>query len=267
MTAINNRIKPYANNNFMAQSYASRQHSVARTNEISDASSEKKSSASIKAALSRKTAANGMYYEFRTINAAISVLQYLLAARKSITKTLMRMKNLELSSKPEFCLNKGSYTHQETLKNLSRKWSNLCSGEQIKLPTSIELDEHERGLLKDICNDKIQAVIESFPLAEDPGDEQAYDETHNILKRIDIATQAIAEENSFIKDAIGKLRTASDELSRKAFDRKAIQKRIQNYPYAKAVSNISRKLLTTDRDISLMTQSNILMAEGHMLLN
>ena len=91
--------------------------------------------------------------------------------------------------------------------------------------------------------------------------------SHNILKRIDIATQAIAEENSFIKDAIGKLRTASDELSRKAFDRKAIQKRIQNYPYAKAVSNISRKLLATDRDISLMTQSNILMAEGHMLLN
>tara|TARA_B100001250_G_scaffold287241_1_gene249096 strand:- start:261 stop:674 length:414 start_codon:yes stop_codon:yes gene_type:complete len=137
----------------------------------------------------------------------------------------------------------------------------------MELPTSIELDGSERALLKDICNDKIQAVIDGLPLAEDPEDKQAYDETHNTLKRIDIATQAIAEENSFIKDAIGKLRTASDELSRKAFDRKAIQKRIQNYPYAKAVSNISRKLLTTDRDISLMTQSNILMAEGHMLLN
>lgn len=291
MTTINSGGSLFAVNYSSAQDHAARKDFIHRKNVASNTNSNRAFSVKSTITVTEKTAAIEVYYEIRNINNAISALQYLLTLRKSLTKTLTRMRALKLRSKSNLILNDDTKMFQKELKVLHRDWEELGNTKQQYLPSIIKFNQRGAEILQDIYKNRIRTVIGEFfqkrqkdPFtssnAEVPPDYLYEPQNHLLSKNgllmdgdfkgieeIDSAINSLSEESTLINKAISWLQIASDNVTDKTINRKTLHSRIKDYFSALKVSHIAKQLMVKNNDLEFFSLFNRPLAQGLVLLD
>lgn len=291
MTTINSGGNLFAVNFSSARDHAARKDFIHRKNAASNTNSNRAFSVKSTISVTGKTVATEVYYEIRNINSAISALQYLLTLRKSLTKTLTKMKALKLQSKSNLILNNDTEMFQKELQVLHRGWEKLGNTKQQYLPSVIKFDQRGAEILQDIYKNRIRTVIGEFfqkrqkePFAASnakPAPNYLYEPQNDQLsensllmkegskgiEKIDSAIHSLSEENTLIKKAISQLQIASDKAIDKTINRKTLHSRIKDYFSALKITHITKQLMVENNNLEFFSPFNRPLAQGLVLLD
>ena len=162
MTGLSTSTNQFLANDFLARDLAARNKPTYRKFRTVKGNFSKAHSSISSISVTKKTKTKGLYYEFRAINNSISKLQYSLSKRKSMNRTLTKIKALELPPRSELALNEKIITTQEELKILHLDLLKLNDATRIKVPPLIKFTPAEIEIINRINKNSIKYLTGIF---------------------------------------------------------------------------------------------------------
>lgn len=293
MTGLSTSTNQFLANDFLAQDLAARNKPAYRKFRNVKGNLSKAHSSIPSISVTKKTKTKGLYYEFRAINNLISKLQYFLSKRKSMNRTLTKIKALEFPPRSEPALNEKIISTQEELKILHMDLLKLNDATQIKVPPLIKFTSAEIEILNRINKNSIKFLTEIFfPKRKINSDSNScldFDTNYSryvhdiqlqgayasevlakrksdFIKNIDITTKFINEDNELIEDTITRLQSASDNFTIEINSRNKSYKKTRNCFTAIKICGVAKALLVNKSKVSLLAHSKTLFNDGLVLL-